>query len=155
MPRTSTSRTVGSRQPLRLDDYVGHLLRRAHLISSAVTATYIRDADLTPPQLATLLKLMEVEQASQNELGRLVAMERANIHRLVDRLVERGLVTATKDPADARKMTLCVSGKGRRLVERVEPLHRQSMVDTMEVLNAKERVQFLRLLKKFCGISDP
>ncbi|HAK55162.1 MAG TPA: MarR family transcriptional regulator, partial [Acidobacteria bacterium] len=139
----------------RLDDYVGHLLRRAHLISSGVTAKYIRDVGLTPPQMAALLKLREVERVSQNELGRLVAMERANIHGIVSRLLTRGLVEATTDATDARKTVLRLSGKGRKLVETVEPLHWQAMVETMSVLNGRERGQLLRLLKKFCGITAP
>ena len=153
MPRTSTSPKAEHWTDHRLDDYVGHLLRWAHLISSGVTAKYIRDVGLTPPQMATLLKLREVERASQNELGRLVAMERANIHGIVSRLLTRGLIEATTDATDARKTVLRLSGKGRKLVETVEPLHWQAMVETMSVLSGSERGQFLRLLKKFCGIT--
>ena len=122
-------------------------------MSSAVTAKHLRDVGLTPPQLATLLKLMEVERASQNELGRMVAMERANIHGIVARLIRRGLVEAMTDATDGRKTVLRLSSEGRRLVARVEPLHWQAMVETMGVLNRPERDQFLRLLKKFCGAS--
>ncbi len=142
------------RRPARgLDAYVGHLLRRAHLISSGVTARYIRDAGLTPPQMATLLKLMEVGQISQNELGRMVAMERANIHGIITRLVDRGLVTTHRDPADARKTLLRLSSSGRRLVDRAEPRHWQAMQETMRVLTPTERTEFLRLLRKFCHAS--
>ena len=155
MPRTSTrgGRASGRRTDHRLDDYVGHLLRRAHLISSGVTAKHIRAVGLTPPQMAALLKLREVERASQNELGRLVAMERANIHGIVSRLLRRDLIEATTDATDARKTVLRLSRKGRTLVDAVEPLHWQAMVETMGVLSANEGRQFLRLLKKFCGVT--
>ena len=133
-----------------LDDYVGHWLRRAHQSASATLAKHLRDADVTPAQLVTLLRLREAGCISQNELGRLVAMEPANIHRIAGVLLSRKLVLAGKDPADARKTLIRLSSKGRALVEELEPLHRNATKQTLNALSPEERAQLLDLLKRIC-----
>ena len=149
MPRTSIS---GSQHTFRsLDDYVGHWLRRAHQAAGATLARHIREHDVTPAQLATLLRLREVGRISQNELGRAVAMERANIHRIVDGLSGRGLVLVAADPSDARKNVLSLSQTGRDLVERLEPLHADATNETMRTFTPAERERLLELLQKFCA----
>ncbi len=69
-PGTPTTR-VASRKTDLIDTPLAWL-RRAHYRASLNLSRYIRKSDLTPPQLATLLKLQEIGETSQNELGRLV-----------------------------------------------------------------------------------
>ena len=144
MRRTSTSAHT-------LDDHVGHWLRRAHQFTSANLAKYLKAYDLTPAQLATLLRLREVEPVSQNELGRLVAMERANIHRIVARLSERGFTLAVKDSVDARKTVIRLSKRGRTIVDELEPLHWEATRETLSVLSSVEQIQLLGLLRRICN----
>ncbi|CAN0544703.1 unnamed protein product, partial [Laminaria digitata] len=60
-----------------LEDQVGHLLRRAHQRHTAIFQATIGDPQLTPLQFASLMKLADVGEASQNHLGRLTAMDAA------------------------------------------------------------------------------
>ena len=130
-------------------------LRRAHFRASVNLSRYIRNHDLTPPQLATLLKLQEIGEASQNELGRLVAMEPANIHKIVDRLSKRGFVRTAKDPKDARKAVISLSGQGRRILKVVEPLRQKATEDTLRVLTPAEQRRLVSLLKRISlGVTD-
>lgn len=138
------------RSTLGLDDYVGHWLRRAHHSTASTLSRQIKKFDLTPAQLATLVRVRELGQVSQNELGRRVAMEPANIHKIVNRLLNRRLILARKDPADTRKTLLRLSKKGETLVEQVEPLHWRATKETMSVLNPTERRELLRLLRRLC-----
>ena len=54
---------------------------------------------LTPTQWAALAKLAEVGACSQNNLGRLTAMDAATIKGVIDRLAARGFARAAADSA--------------------------------------------------------
>lgn len=78
-------------QDYRLEDQVGFVLRRAHQRASGIFAEVMGRYDVTPTQFAALAKLADVAPVSQNELGRLTAMDPATIFGVVSRLVKRGM----------------------------------------------------------------
>src|SRR3977135_1019768 len=105
MPKTSTRIAVAAErlQPAyRLEDQVGFLLRRAYQRASSNLIDRIGPYDLTAPQFATLARLYERGTLSQNLLGRLVAMEPANIRDVVLRLKKRRLRLPGPGPGGAR-----------------------------------------------------
>ncbi|MEJ2418538.1 MAG: MarR family winged helix-turn-helix transcriptional regulator [Exilibacterium sp.] len=154
MPKTSIKPASvpkrDSANPRPLDDHIGHLLRRAHQYASANLSSKLKEYGLSPAQHAVLLRLFEVRRVSQNELGRLVAMERANIHSIVNRLLAQGLIVAKKDGRDARKNVICLSGKGRRLVKTLAPLHNEATAQVLSVLSKVEIEQLYSLLQRIC-----
>jgi DNA-binding MarR family transcriptional regulator len=83
-----------------VDNQIGFLLRLAHQRHSANLSTRLSQFELTVPQAVVLVRLLECRHSSQNLLGRLVAMEPANIRDVVLRLKKRGLVRQAKDPKD-------------------------------------------------------
>ena len=60
-----------------LEEQAGHLLRRAHQRHTAIFQENIPDGQLTPLQFAALVKLHDLGEVSQNQLGRLIAMDAA------------------------------------------------------------------------------
>jgi len=132
----------------RLDDQVGHLLRRAYQRGSAYLAGRLRPYDLTPMQFAAIMRLRECGPLSQNELGRMISMPPANIHSLVGRLKKRGLIKTGRNPDDRRLILIDLSTKGRRMTHTLIPLDLQSSADTLAPLSPSEQVKFLALLRK-------
>jgi len=65
------------------------------------------------------------------DLGRHVMLSQPGLSRLVERLVERGLVTKCPDPADARAALLSLTEEGREAQERVGRAHARSVADAM------------------------
>lgn len=155
MPRTSTEPAIDpsgrarrEAEPYSIDDQVGHLLRRAYQRATANLAQRINGHELTPMQFAALARLWEVGSASQNELGRQVAMEPANIHGLAGRLMKRGLVEAAPDPKDRRRRVLRLSAQGRALIEELIPLELAASAETTAPLSPAERETLLALLRR-------
>jgi DNA-binding MarR family transcriptional regulator len=111
---------------------------------------YIRQHDLTPGQMVTLLRLGQAGRVSQNELGRLVALEPANIHKMVVLLSKRGFILREKDKTDARKTFISLSEDGLKIIKVVEPLRRKAIEDMLSVLTLPERRQLESLLKRIC-----
>lgn len=130
----------------RLQDQVGFILRKASQRHIAIFARHI--GDLTPPQFAALAKLAEIGEASQNQLGALVAMDAATIKGVIDRLKARGLVVLSEHKEDRRRLVVSLSGEGRRLIEKLLPLAERITAETLAPLNARETATFLKLLAK-------
>lgn len=145
MPPTSTRPRSAA---YSLDDQVGFLLRRAYQRASANLVDRVRAHDLTPPQFATLGRLHERGPLSQNRLGRLVAMEPANIRDVVQRLRKRRLVATARDAADGRRILVSLTPGGAALVARLLPVEIACTAKTLAPLAPAERKQLYRLLRR-------
>ncbi len=132
-----------------LEAQIGHLLRRAHQRATAIFLAELGDAHgLTPTQFAALVKLSDLGEQSQNELGRLTAMDPATVQGVVRRLMARRLIARSGDPGDRRRAKLRLTPRGRYLVERTVKLGFIVSARTLAPLSPRERAQFLKLLKK-------
>lgn len=130
----------------RLQEQVGFVLRKAHQRHVAIFASRI--ADLTPPQFAALARLYEVGEASQNQLGQMIAMDAATVKGVIDRLRSRGYVDLKKHDTDKRLLLVSLTVAGRDAVEELIPHARAITEETLAPLTPKEAAQFLRLLGK-------
>jgi DNA-binding MarR family transcriptional regulator len=127
---------------------VGHLLRRAHQRHVAIFQEGIGAAALTPMQWAALVTLVRDGQASQNQLGRLTAMDPATIQGVARRLLARGLIARAPHPADRRISLLAATPAGVALVKATLPAAVAISEATLAPLNADERRTFLQLLQR-------
>ena len=91
-----------SRPSYVLDEQIGFILRQVWQRHTAIFAKDI-GINLTPTQWAALSKLAETGPCSQNQLGRLTAMDVATIKGVIDRLTARGLTETSPDPEDGRR----------------------------------------------------
>ena len=132
----------------RLEDQVGHLLRRAHQRATAIFLERLNDADVTPTQFAALAKLADEGELSQNHLGRLTAMDPATIQGVTHRLRARGLIAGRADPKDGRRTLLRLSATGVRLAKRVIPKGFGVSEGVLAPLSQAEQKRFLGLLKR-------
>jgi DNA-binding MarR family transcriptional regulator len=83
---------------------------------------------LTGPQADALVVIGQAEPIALKDLGRLLIAEAGHPSRLVDRLVEAGLVERRAAQDDRRRVELRLTRAGRRLVRRVEKA-RQDLFD--------------------------
>ena len=131
-----------------LEQQVGHLLRRAHQRHTAIFQNGMGDAQLTPTQYAALVKIRDLGQISQNQLGRLTAMDPATIQGVTRRLEARGLIERAPDASDRRLAVLRLTPEGRAVVEAAIGRGIAITEATLEPLSEPERVVFLSLLRK-------
>jgi DNA-binding MarR family transcriptional regulator len=104
--------------------------------------------DLTPTQWAALSKLAEVGSCSQNQLGRLTAMDVATIKGVIDRLTLRGLTKTNADPDDGRRLLVTLTPAGRQKVTKVVAKAFRATEDTLAPLDPAERQTLKALLAK-------
>jgi MarR family transcriptional regulator, lower aerobic nicotinate degradation pathway regulator len=130
-----------------LEDQVGFLLRAVSQ-RNTVLFTESMVAGITRVQFATLAKLLELGSCSQNELGRLILLDRATIKGVVNRLRKRGFVQMRPDANDRRQHVLGLTQLGRRITLRAVAIAPRITEKMLEHLNAAERKQIVKLLRK-------
>jgi DNA-binding MarR family transcriptional regulator len=130
-----------------LDEQVGFILRQVWQRHSSIFSRDI-GTNITPTQWAALSKLAEAGPCSQNQLGRLTAMDVATIKGVIDRLTARGLTETSQDPEDGRRLLVSLTRAGQQLAEKVAPNALAITRETLAPLEAKEREMLMALLNK-------
>src|ERR1700743_15309 len=139
--------TKQARPSYILDDQIGFILRQVWQRHSAIFAREI-GINLTSAQWAALSKLTETGPCSQNQLGRLTAMDVATIKGVIDRLTARGLTETKPDPEDGRRLVVRRTRTGQQLTEKVAPNAFEISRETLAPLDARERETLVALLSK-------
>jgi DNA-binding MarR family transcriptional regulator len=146
----------GAAAPL-LDGYtvesqVGFLLRRAHQRQTAIwqacMAEGVGEKELTPRQFTALVRVVTNGRVTQNQLGRLAAMDPATIQGVARRLIARGLVARALDPMDRRTAVLTPTEAGIALASRGVAHARRATDQTLSPLDPAERRTLLALLAR-------
>jgi DNA-binding MarR family transcriptional regulator len=130
-----------------LDEQIGFILRQVWQRHTAIFAREI-GTNLTPTQWAALSKLAETGACSQNQLGRLTAMDVATIKGVIDRLTARGLTETSADPDDGRRLLVSLTRAGQQLADKVAPSALAITRETLAPLDAREREMLMALLNK-------
>jgi DNA-binding MarR family transcriptional regulator len=136
-----------SRPSYILDEQIGFILRQ---VWQRHTTIFARDIgiNLTPTQWAALAKLAETGPCSQNQLGRLTAMDVATIKGVIDRLSARGLTETSPDPEDGRRLLVSLTRAGQQLAEKAALNALAISKETLAPLDTRERETLLALLNK-------
>lgn len=118
--RSAASRIDG----LPVDDVV--LLRMLQMVALALETAFGREvrkhAGIGKTEFRTLMLLLSKNGcAAPSELSNFDHLGRANMTRVADVLVKRGLATRTAEVDDRRRISLCITPKGRKLVTRLVP----------------------------------
>jgi DNA-binding MarR family transcriptional regulator len=132
----------------RLEEQVGFVLRRAHQRATGIFNALMAEFRVTPTQFAALAKLHDLGSVSQNELGRLTAMDPATISSVASRLIQRGYVSASPDDKDARLVVLTLTEAGVAATLAMKAAAAEVSRQTLAPLSAAEAARFLALLER-------
>jgi DNA-binding MarR family transcriptional regulator len=144
----SAKRSVKPARPgYILDEQIGFILRQVWQRHATIFAKEI-GINLTPTQWAAVSKLAETGPCSQNQLGRLTAMDVATIKGVIDRLTARGLTETSPDPEDGRRLLVSLTRAGQQVVEKAAPNALTITRETLAPLDARERETLISLLSK-------
>ena len=131
-----------------LDEQVGFLMRRAQQRHIAIFQRIMGDDGPTPTQFAAMSKLSGGEEISQNQLGRMTAMDPATIKGVISRLADRGLVERLSDPDDQRRVRVRLTPKGLAAIPGLIEKARAITAATLSPLSREEAERLLGLLAR-------
>jgi MarR family transcriptional repressor of emrRAB len=123
---------------------------------SALLEDSLRAEGLSETDFRTLLVLLSRPDgvANPSELCACLAQSPANMTRVADALVERGLITRLSSAEDRRRMILRLTSAGEALARELLPDKIKAMRALFGDLSASERQQLLALLKRVCAEID-
>jgi DNA-binding MarR family transcriptional regulator len=131
-----------------LEDQIGFLLRCAHQRATETFNAVMAEFSITPTQFAALAKLDDLQAVSQNQLGRLTAMDPATISGVIGRLATRGYVQTSPDPNDGRVVVLGLTPAGKAAVTAMKAVAANVSRKTLEPLTAADAAALVAALTK-------
>lgn len=122
----------------RLIGTAGHLIRRAQQVHTAQWSAEF-GTELTAAQFVVLRMLSGAGELVQSRLGELVALDRATMSGVLERLVRRGLVASVPDPTDRRSRLIALTGPGTTLLHEALPRAEGVQLQTVEPVAPSDR----------------
>jgi len=102
------------------------------LVGVAARSLAVVDSEVTLPQYRALVVLASRGPRLVGELAEALGIHPSTATRLCDRLVTKQLVTRAAGRDNRRETTISLSGRGRRLVDRVTVLRRREIEAIVE-----------------------
>lgn len=135
-----------TREQLALDAFI-KLSRATETVHSHL-APHLADHALTTGQFGVLEALHHLGPMHQVDIGRKLLKSPGNITVVLDNLERRALVERKRDPSDRRKLLVNLTAAGRKLIDRVFPVHLEAIVTCFQSLSESEQQQLGRLCRK-------
>lgn len=131
-----------------LDEHVGYVVRRAQI---AIFKDFIRTlapVDIRPAQFSVLLVIGQNPGLTQAELGRALAIKRANLVGMLNELERRKLARRTPLPGDRRSYALYLTRHGGEMLDRYAKLALEHEKRACRTLSPEEKRTLLALLAR-------
>ncbi|HEY7550062.1 MAG TPA: MarR family transcriptional regulator [Hyphomicrobiaceae bacterium] len=149
--RGAAPRRLDDPATYRLEEQIGFVLRRAHQKATSIFNGVMSGFGITPTQFAALARLDDAGRVSQNELGRLTAMDPATVWGVINRLIKQGYVAQSPDPNDARLVMVELTDAGRKATLRMKAVAANVSRETLRPFTEEEANQLLDLLGRLGG----
>jgi len=139
-----------------LNDSLGYLTGVAHwkLHKKLISRFNMSGYDVTPDQWLVLISLLNDGEMYQSQLAICHQKDRAGIKRLVDHLVNKGLVHRSSFGADTRKNIINLTDKGNEIVQILNGLAKESLGEALRGFSESEIMLLKRLLNDLIKNAD-
>ena len=131
-----------------LDELIGYAMRRAQLKLFQNLIGRLAEHDLRPAQFSALAIIEQNPGLMQADLARALAIEPPQVVPLLNKLESRALAVRVRCKPDKRSYGIFLSKPGETLLKTLKDIAAQSDLDATAALDAQERAELLRLLKK-------
>jgi DNA-binding MarR family transcriptional regulator len=138
---------------LELHNYVGHLIRRAEQVHTALWYRHV-SREITSQQFAVLNALSREPGIDQRTLARLTSLDRSTVNHMVRRLTEQRYVTQVRDEEDRRRTLLSLTDEGADLLDCLIGPAEQINEQLLSALPGNERQQAVDILRKIASMDD-
>ncbi len=105
------------------------------------------DVDLNFHQLEVLRQIYLLKEPMMSQLGEACGVQLSTLTRIVDKLVEKNLVTRKFDPSDRRIIRVTLTPYGDEVVRKIERTKKEKIMSVLRYFNQTERKKFLQILQ--------
>jgi MarR family transcriptional regulator, organic hydroperoxide resistance regulator len=149
VPRTATPASPPATFDAALDEFFGALRR-----GRARAAAQVGAGELTQSQFQLLGAFTDADERNVGELAEAASVAAPTATRMLDGLERSGIVERRPSEADRRAVTVRLTPKGKRLVERRRKLSIEKRRALYESLTPSERRQVERLLSRLAAVME-
>lgn len=132
-----------------LERMVGYAIRRAQMWIFHDFRGVLKALDLTPAQYSVLCIIAANPGLSQARVAEALAIERARLVQMIDRLEAMGRVQRERSATDRRSHALHLTAAGVDLVERARGAARVHEQNVLARLGPEDRDALMRILAPF------
>ena len=127
-------------------------LVRAYQAFEGYSSAHIRSLGLTPVQFDVIATLANQEPMTFKLLGEKTLISKSSLTGVVERMVQKALVSCESNEEDARSQKLKLTAKGQKMFEQVFPAHLSHLKLAFDRLDQKDLIQFEHALKTITSI---
>jgi DNA-binding MarR family transcriptional regulator len=134
-----------------LEAHLGYWLR---YVSNAVSHRFqqkVQAKGVTVAEWVVLRELFEAKDAAPSGIAARLQMTRGAISKLAERLAAKGLVQRSGDPNDARRQSLCLTARGRKLVPALAALADANDEEFFGHMSQRERTALIATMRDIVG----
>jgi DNA-binding MarR family transcriptional regulator len=131
-----------------MSETIGFLLNDTARLFRRAFYARARGSGITALQWRLVTYLIRHDGIRQGPLAELIEVEPITLSRMVDRLVEAGLVERRADPTDRRAWLLHLTPRARAMIQSKSHLVEQLTEEATEGLSAAERDQLIALVER-------
>lgn len=135
-----------------MSDYrrINHALRVIHMnIRCKMSAEVKRqNVEFSPLEHIAMGQILKSDGTSQQMLVASMNKDKAQIARIVARLLRQGLIIKQENPEDKRAVLLHLSSKGKKLLTRLDQVELEVMSEMMSGFSQQESNTFRDLLER-------
>jgi DNA-binding MarR family transcriptional regulator len=132
----------------------GHLIRRLQQIAVALFMIETERLDLTPIQYASLAAIRDVRDLDATRLSTLVALDRASLAQVLERLEAKRWIVRRGSREDKRIKLLAATASGRNVLRAAEPGVRRAQRRILAPLKPADRARFMIMLEHLVALNN-
>lgn len=132
----------------------GHLIRRLNQISMALFFEETQALGLTSVQYASLNMIAEVPGIDQVSLSNMIAFDKTTIVKVLDRLVDKQLITRSRSETDRRINHLNITPEGTALLKEIHPMLDRSDKRILAPLSDSDQRKFMEMLSRLVQVNN-
>jgi len=103
---------------------------------------------ITPMHVRVLKVIENHKDCTANGLANMLDRDKAQVTRLVNKLVEQGIVGRENNPADKRSQLLVIAEGGRDLLASIETIDQDVLAKISDQISAEELASFTKIATK-------
>ena len=123
-----------------------YLIRRLHMICTAMIAEEFEDEDMPVSQWAVLTIIESHPEIDQSRLAEIISFDKTNTGRLVDQLEAKGLVERRPNDSDRRVWMLRCTPLGQKIRKRLRPRGLATQDRLLSCLEPADRERLIDLM---------
>ncbi|MFE1407523.1 MarR family winged helix-turn-helix transcriptional regulator [Streptomyces sp. NPDC058770] len=138
---------------LDLENYIGHLIRRAEQVHTALWSRHA-SRGITSQQFSVLNALGREPGIDQRTLAHLTSLDRSTVNLIVRRLTDQQYVSQVRDEKDRRRTLLRLTDEGAELLSSLIPPAEEINEQLLQSLPADQRSLAVDILRRIALLGD-